>query len=265
MIQLRDFAEIFVFTSPAPWHPSTEITETAVDSMLRTIGGNVPVWIMADGPPSWATHDDVMAYTEYLHRLRQKKIGGLIAQSQWIGLSGLVSRVMRIMTRPILVNLQHDWEITHPELVDGSQLVEEMRKPDTPVKYVRFHKVALSDHACAKYTSYWEQVAPPNNLPLIASNGWGDSAHIATADHYRTTVAQHMEPCQKDDGRYGLERPLGLAYRAEQKRDGFRAAHAKWGSWFYGENGYPPMMRHLGDDTRRWRSERTNVNPAQPR
>lgn len=256
MNQLRDLAEIFVITSPAPWHPSTETTETAVDSMLRTIGSKVPVWIMADGPPPWATIDDITAYTEYLDKLRHKKLGGVIEQTSWCGLSGLVGRIIRILTRPVIVNLQHDWQILRPDLVDGPALVEEMRKPQSPVKYVRFNKVTLTEQAAARYTDHWKPIPPPKGLSLIASNGWGDSPHIATADHYRSVVAQHMEHRRKDDGRYGLERPLGLAYRRDQKRDGFSVAHAKWGSWFYGSIGFPPMLKHLGTDARQWRAER---------
>ena len=258
-----DDVHIFCPTSPAPWHPSIDITRKALESVFEMLGGRPTVSIWCDFPAPWVTRKDAAAYWDYVTTLTRARIGSVQVKAVWVGLVGLVREFITDNEHPVVINWQHDWECLQPELVDAAALVAEMCRPSSPVQYVRFHRRGLSIASAATYVKdslveapLWEPIQAPHGLPLVPSNGWGDSPHFATRRHYHTLVRDHASSHTDASGRRGLESRLGQAYKHAIREDGFRAAHLRWGSWFYGSLGDGPYVAHLGRAATKWRKKR---------
>lgn len=261
---INKLVQFWITTSPAPWHPSTEIIERTLESTWELIGEKVRPVFYADGRAPWITDEDWEAYKGYLQKLWQW--GRVLEMETWIGLVGLYQRFIRAWLTapehkiPLVLTVQHDWEFIKPKRVQFGKLVQLMTS--TGPQCVRFHKRPLPQSNGYVDREYYElSLEEWNNVPLIKTDGWGDSPHLATRNHY-IWISQFLtaNDYSKDYGRYGVEGPVWQAYRRDKQTMGFAKAWADWSSCIYGRFGDRGYVRHLGGDATRWRKERCPDN-----
>jgi hypothetical protein len=252
---MTDDIQVFMPTSLAPWHPSIAITEEAINSLRALLGNGLVVNIYCDGLPGWATSQDRIRYGEYIHKLSDLQGTNIIEISNWMGLSGLVRQFISDIHKPLVFNMQHDWIFIRPERVDAAKLVAAMlTSPELQV--VRFHKRPLPQAKKYVDRTYYEEDIEKYGVPLIRTDGWGDSPHMARAEHYRNRVLEHLDTKIGKDGRFGLEGPLASAYRRDVRQLGFDRAQKEWGVFIYGKFGDVGYIDHLGGAAKAWRKQR---------
>ena len=119
MQKLEEVLQVFMPTSLAPWHPSTEVTEKAIQSLRSFLKEEIVVNVYCDGLPPWANADDLLNYHTYIAGLHSCSKVRVWESERWIGLAGLVKDFMLHFDKPLMFNMQHDWIITNQETVDG--------------------------------------------------------------------------------------------------------------------------------------------------
>lgn len=247
-----DDLAIFMPTSPAPWHPSTDITEKAIASYQTVLRKAIPPRIYCDYPAPWVPPKVFNDYSLYLDRLASLFPGCVIRQAAFGGLVSLVQRFLNETTLPFLFNMQHDWEFVDPKRIDIDRLMDTFRN-HPEVQCVRFHKRTLPQSGHYVDRHYWAVTDYP--VPLIATDGWGDSPHIASLAHYRKFVEPNLQFDHGPDGRFGVEWPVWRKYRQLIRRIGLTAAQRRWGCFLYGCFNEPGFIQHLGDSAGYWRAE----------
>lgn len=240
-------------TSPAPWHPDTSITEKAIYSLWSVIG-EVPIHIYADAPAEWCTEEDIGKYNAYIDALRGLDLGPIFEADQHMGLVGLLRVFLADFDKQIIINMQHDWEILSPRRIESHRIAFLMDSRPKEIQCIRFHKRTLPQPEGNVDREYYETT--DYAVPLIRTDGWGDSPHFATRYHYHTHVVPYLDDACGNDGRYGVEGPVVKAYRKYKKEVGFEKAQAEWGSFIYGQFGDAPYIRHLGGNSTKWREQR---------
>ena len=255
-MSLADHLRFFIPTSLCPWHPDTRIIEQTIVSTWEMLGEEVPPRIYCDMPPSWATVEHKSNYQEYIIRLEQLDLGQVIIAPEWVGLVGLFSMLLAELDRPLILNVQHDWEFVQPDRVDTPKLVECMLAREE-LQSVRFTKRPLP------YTNTRRRLVDRRcievdlerfGIPLIATGGWGDSPHFARQDHYHR-ISELINSDHGMDGRYGLEGPIYKFYTKMIKRQGFTKAQRSFGSFMYGRFHEPAYVHHIGNASGRWRKK----------
>lgn len=242
--------QIFIPTSPAPWHPSTEIIERAIKSAQGLFSEPVIATIYCDSTPSWCTDTETDKYNTYCERLRGLDITRIRRSYRWIGLAGLVEMFLSELQSPLLLNFQHDWEILKPERIQTDKLLFAMQyRPE--VQCVRFTKRILPQRRRGVDRRYFE--TNEYGVPLIGTDGWGDSPHFATKEHYVRHVLPYLSHDVGEDGRYGVEGPVYRQYQLDIRNKGLSVAQREWGSFLYGRFGEEPYLNHLGGLARTWR------------
>lgn len=245
---------VFVPTSPAPWNPSTGIIKQVVEGIWRLMQEQVEVWIYCDGAAAWVSRQEQANYSIYCDRLESLHVGPIRVSQYQRGLVGLVKWFMEDLDRPVLVNVQHDWQLLNPERVDSSRLVHTIYKHRS-VQVVRLHKRVLPQRSGYVDRQYFEVDEALYGVPLIGTDGWGDSPQFAHRDHYYKFVLPNVvDDVKRDGGRYGLEAPVWRSYRQDVRRMGFQRAQQYWGSFIYGRFGDEAYVRHLGGTAKRWRA-----------
>jgi len=246
---------IFMSTSVAPWHPSTDITLRTINSLQDLLGASIEPCIYCDYPPPWVPPEQCEAYFEYIRCLRQLNLGPVTRAKRFVGLVGLVNRFIHDLppTAKVIFNMQHDWEFVQPNRIQIDRLYHTLLAcPE--VQFVRFHKRKLpQSNRTYVDRNYWE--VSDYAVPLIATDGWGDSPHIATVTHYRQHVLPHLDLDPGPDGRYGMEGPIWRAYQHDIKRMGLREAQQEWGSFLYGKFGDDAYVIHTGYEAGVWRKK----------
>lgn len=247
-----DGLEVVMFAAAAPWNPSIDIAAKTVEGIYEVVGRQVPITIYCDGPADWLTKQEAHAYAQWRDRVRLEDWGPMRKSAKWVGLPGMVRVMVADCKQPVLFVCQADWQFLGGDRVDFPALLACMRQ-EPSVQHVRLHKRVLSDQEGARYAKTWQDVSSPCTVPLLATNGWGDSPHVATLDHYQKNVLPNMRDIVGQDKRYGVEAFVGREYSRRQGEVGFVQAHREWGCWFYGNRGDAGYIRHLGDAARDWR------------
>ncbi len=213
--------------------------------------------IYCDGLPDASTPDETDRYHAYIDELIALDIGIVVEHKEWCGLVGLVQRFISDCLRSVILNVQHDWDMVEPDRVDSERLVW-LLVHDPTVQCVRFTKRSLPQRNGHVDRHYYEvDKSSQFGIPLIATDGWGDSPHFASYAHYVNRVAPNLSAdFQRDYGRYGVEGPVWRAYQRDIRQRGFAAAHRDWGSFLYGKFGEGPYVKHLGGEARKWRESR---------
>jgi len=253
---LADSIQLFVPTSVCPWHPSTHVIEQTITSVWEMLREEVPPTIYCDMPPSWTPPEQCYDYEEYLRQLKRIGIGKLVLAPKWVGLVGLFKLLWDNLDKPLVLNVQHDWEFINSNRVDPNQLVARM-VADERLQVIRFSKRSLpyNNYRWRMVDHRTEEVDPDRfGIPLIATGGWGDSPHFARADHY-TRISRIVDYNCGADGRYGVEGPIYKHYRRSMKRRGFIKAQRDWGSFLYGQYHEEAYIQHLGAGSKRWRKQ----------
>jgi len=185
-------------------------------------------------------------------------IGDVHVQDEWVGLAGQYASIIEGLEKPLVLNMQHDWEFVEPKRVQIGRLVHLMLNPASGVQMVRFHKRKLPQSRRKQSTDWrYGELDPKdyNGVPLIRTNGWGCPPHIATLQHYREKVLPNMD-CSRFKaryGRHGVEHQVRLAHTRDERARGPDRSWADWGTCFYGRFGDERYVRHLGHKSRRWR------------
>jgi hypothetical protein len=174
----------------------------------------------------------------------------MVLMPQWVGLVGLYRHIIADLDEPLILNWQHDWVACNPERVDVDRLIWCMHH-DPRVQNVRFGKRRIKPKPIDSYQMPWDTSV--FGIPLIATNGWGDSPHFATKTHYENKVLPRLGRYKGPDGRYGVEGPILRRYRTAIKRLGFTQAHEDWGVFLYGRQGDGRYVKHIGRMAERWR------------
>jgi hypothetical protein len=251
-----DQIEVIIPTSIAPWHPSTKIIEETVASVQQLFPEKVHPKIYCDWPPDWSSKEEREGYDSYCHQLERLDIGQVIRAASWLGLPGIIKMAIERLDAPLVLNFQHDWVLLGPERVRFGELIQAMLCPNghPEIHIVRFHKRNLPQRTISVDRRYSECTQFP--IPLIRTDGWGDSPHIATREHYLTRVLPVLSLDHGADGRYGMEGPVWRSYQRDIKERGFEAAQEEWGSYLYGRFGDGPYIRHTGREATRWRRKK---------
>lgn len=179
----------------------------------------------------------------------------MVEQPFWKGISGQYKTLIEWCDKPLILNVQHDWEFVDPARVLILALANLMMQGKIGI--VRFHKRSLPQPKKYVDRQYYELIPDQyHDVPLISTDGWGDSPHIATLTHYKNKVLPNLsDDYQRDYGRYGVEGPVWRQYQKDIKAKGFAAAWCDWLSCIYGRFGDGKYVRHLGGDATNWRKE----------
>jgi hypothetical protein len=251
--------KVFMPTSIAPWHPSINITYQAINSLRQIFTFPVHVYVYCDGLHPKASPEEETNYQTYKTDLSQSvKNVTLVEMNEWIGLGGLFHSFIDSLPSanvPLVFNLQHDWEFLNVDRIDLPALAKAMKQHDD-IQVVRFHKRDLPQKKKYVDRQYYEVNENKYGVPLIATDGWGDSPQIARTEHYTKTILPHLSSVKSDDGRYGAEGPVWRAYKKDIIKHGFDTAQYRWGSFLYGRFGQGALVRHLGGAATRWRKQR---------
>jgi hypothetical protein len=215
----------------------------------------VDINLYCDGCPSHATEEERNNYEEHINSIQSLQSVSVFRFEERIGLAGLVNQFIKTIDTPLILNMQHDWKFVDHQRIDISGLVRTMLE-HPEVQVVRFHKRSLPQARKHVDRHYYEIAEGTYEVPLIATDGWGDSPHIASKAHYLERVLPTMDLDVGDDGRYGVEGPMWRAYREDIKKSGFKIAHAKWGSHLYGRFGDVRYIDHLGGAATKWRKRK---------
>lgn len=253
MSYLSDTLQVFVPTSAAPWNPNTEIITKTVGSIWELLGERIRPHFYCDGLQPWLSEEEASAYIEYCNKLIQLKYGPLYMSDEWTGLAGLLTKFVKHAETVVAFNVQHDWVFPDSYRVNAQKLVQLMAENDA-VQIVRLHKRPLPQPRKYVDRRYEECPLDQYGLPLIRTDGWGDSPHFARIEHYKTKVLPNIvHDLTLDGGRYGVEGPVWRAYRKDAAKLGFHEAQRQWGSFLYGRFGDTAYVEHIGGHARKWR------------
>lgn len=254
-MDIEKSVQVFMPTSLSPWHPSVDITSEAIHSLRRLLQTDITVTVYCDGLPPWASANDLLAYHTYTNQLYELNNVLVWESEKWVGLAGLVKAFISHFELPLMFNMQHDWIIANQETINTPKLIDSMLS-HPELQIVRFHKRTLPQPRRYVDRNYKEVDESVYGVPVIATDGWGDSPHFASLKHYHEKVKPNLDLSVGPDGRYGVEGPLSKNYKHRVRRVGFETAQKEWGSFIYGKFGDPGRIEHLGNAARRWRKNK---------
>lgn len=154
----------------------------------------------------------------------------LVAMADNNGLSANTLYAMNVIVRtPMVLNVQHDFQFVRT--IDLRPPVQEMLRPGSPVKHLRFNKRA-------NRPMRWDRVLVPAELPFPAlkTNCWSDNPHLMTRRHFKMVI----EPLLR-------RQPVGFpeeALRPVIEGMSFEEAQGRFGTYVYGEPDDPPVVSH---------------------
>lgn len=258
-MSISELVSFIIPTSIAPWHPSTDIIDKAVESCWEMFGEEIQPIIICDFASDRFMGPSRDKYTKYVTRLC-RKYPQVIWHHKFVGLVGAINTMMKLEVNRIVYVHQDDWEVVKPKRVDIDGLIDLMLGRQD-VNYVRFSK--------RKLKRTWEDRhfdAPKIRLqrdtepPLIAINDWSDHPHFATREHYRDFVLPALKDNSDKWGRKGVENLVAASFIRDQNRLGFDEANKIWGCHIYGAFGDRKYIKHLGLERKHYRQNKLGVN-----
>lgn len=205
---------IIIPTSPAPSHPSTAMIEDTV-ARLRAYAGiaRADIIITVDGVRAEDEHRRA-DYEEYTRKLVDMCNWHPSFRGCWpivfrehTHQVGMMREALRHVRTPLVFYVEHDTypggEVPFEAMIDAFN--------DSRVNVLRlhiFHEV-IPDHR----TLYSPEVIEVAGIPIQETRQWSQRPHLARADWYRRTLAEHFDPRDVgmiEDRLYGIvcDRPL---------------------------------------------------------
>lgn len=195
-ISHEDQVTVIVTTSPIPAHPDTSMLEQTVAS-IRAHLPTARILIAADDVRPEQMHL-AAGYDTYLHRVaelcaRRWWNVGLDVAPEWLHQARLTERVLRQVTTPTILFMEHDTPLTAPDEgpIDWAAAVAAVA--DGALHVIRFHHesriLEVHEHLMLDGTPI--EIA---GVPVMRTRQWSQRPHLANRDFYRRMLGGHLFP-----------------------------------------------------------------------
>jgi hypothetical protein len=236
--QLQARLTVVTTTHLHPGAPSTHGLERTVRSLRRKLEvAQCEHVVYYDAPKTGGDH-----HTKYLSNLQRlcEKYGLTLLVREGVGLKGNYLHAVGTVSTPYMLFVEHDWLFRRS--IDVVSLLDVFDKYEF-VNIVRLNRRG-NDWHCG-----WDHIVEPEDriseVKLTRTSAWSNHPHIVRLakwrQDWRTIVGD--EPGRGPDG---VEDKLYWAYGKDIFTEGFRVAHAKWGSFLWGPIDQGPVIRHTG-------------------
>lgn len=199
-LNINEAMTIVVPTSPIPSHPSTEIIEETIKSIRHHTAMEIIITI--DGVREEQT-EMLNDYTKYIEKLLWK------CNFEWDNVtpilfdkhahqSGMMKKVLEIVTTPLILYVEHDTPLVTDEEIDWGLICETVMSDKANV--VRFHYEAQIPEP------HQYLMMPEHNMDkFIATRQWSQRPHVAKTAFYKDIMQFFSEEanCFIEDRIYG--------------------------------------------------------------
>lgn len=261
---------IILTTSPAPWHPSTELTELSIRNKQELLGAAIKPVLACDGVPPYLTKDDKSNYLSYIKRLEKLDVAELVVSDKWVGHAGTLFNAYDLADElcsfcNIILATEDDDIVINPDSIDTNGILSALEAPN-PIQCIRF--VRCDPYVVRKGSGNYKVIGDLGvkyGVPLLANRGWATSTHFATKSFYEKRIIASLDykGSTAGDGRGGVERVVWVKYRNECKKIGEMEAWKKWGICMYWRDDDKPQLDHRGVARKKWRESRVKTSLLQ--
>jgi hypothetical protein len=229
--------------------PETGLVEATYASLLRVFGdgiGRCPKILCYDCQ-STPGHGPQVEYGRNLERFALKWDFDLHVTND-CGLLKTVASILQEIKTSFLFFLEHDWAFEGSAIkLDQLIRVFEAHRQVNSIRFnKRFNRVSNYDFILEREKRITE--AALLRTPAVSNNPNLVRVHTLTSRWLPLCLADPVVRSSDLRGYpFGVEEPLFKHQMTDIRRLGFSRAHARWGTYLYGQPNDPPQIRHLGE------------------
>ena len=227
--------------------PGTGLVGTTFSSMSDVLGSGIkqcPKILIYDRKRESDPEEE--AYRQNLRAFARAN-GFDMLEMQCGGLQQNMTTAIAKVQTPYTLWVEHDWEFLPPR-VDLAEIINVFERYHD-INMIRFNK---RSNAVAGFDYIMEKETVTEKVNLIRTSAYSNNPQVVRTEKLRnhwlplcrsdTVAKQYDLSCTA----FGIEEPLFKNMIHDLRQSGFEAAHARWGTYVYGQVNDPPKIRHLG-------------------
>jgi hypothetical protein len=240
-LSLHKLLTVTVLTSRVPSWPSTQMIESAIESIRRQLpppaNRKVRVVVVVHRNTNFEkTPTDVRLVDQYVKNLRLVKSVHRVHEIRGGSGGVAMASMIEMCETPYGVFLEHDWLVCRP--VDFAGIVREMEL-DRSINYVR---ISWGRIVVDKWTVELTQSRRSQFVPLVACATYSNHPHV----YRRQNFVDNLLPKLKAQNGFGfIEGVLQKQLHHDYRDFGAERAHKLWNVYVYGAVNSVGYLHHM--------------------